>query len=436
MSEKNGRRLRRYLDLAVPFTPALFSAGDPAFAPVLCWEWLRVPSPDEIKDQLESAKKAGFGAVYILPMPKEFRPDTMITELEGYLTPPFFDAVRAALERAENAGLRLWLYDEGGWPSGAACGAVVRAKPETAAKRLCRVGGTFEIRPRGGNRPDIYDETAARYFTQITHRAYASALGPLAGRVEAMFTDEPAGAPDAMNEEIETALLARYGDDARAVFDAILDRSDGDGTKEQARLGYYALLGTLFRRTLRIWKEENEKHGWLTVGHLDRDHTCDACLTKGYGNVLAALKRFDIPGVDAIGGQISSAGNRTDGNAVGFYPRFAASAAAQNGTPLALTESFAVYGNALTGDELRYILNAQLVRGVNLFNFMTMPSTLEKWYACSERPYFHPSLPGFFALDGLCRELERSCLFMATGLHAAGTALLYPYEDFLRSEKQ
>ncbi|MBQ9880689.1 MAG: hypothetical protein IJM45_09685 [Clostridia bacterium] len=438
MNEETSRTntLKRYVDAGVPFSKELFERGDTALAPVLCWEWLRYPSAKEARRQLDAAKKAGFGAVYILPMPRQFRPDTMVTELDGYLTKRFFAKVRSALAYADKIGLRLWLYDEGGWPSGSACGKVVKEMPDRTLMRLSLdENGEPVLVPRSG-KPDIYDEDVARRFTRLTHRSYAEALGELGSRVEAMFTDEPAGSADAVSGRLLTEFRKKYGYDMEPYLSSLLSPDDSGEDGVSARRDRYALLCERFTNTLEIYRRADHENGWLSVGHLDRDHTADSCLSKGYGNTLRALKALDIPGVDAIGGQIHSQGNLLDGNAAAFYPRFASSAAVQNGTALALSESFAVYGNALSGDEMRYVVNYQLVRGINLFNFMTMPSTMADWYAFSERPYFHPDIPGFYALDSLCAEIERGCLFMATGLHAAETALWYPHGDIVSGGKQ
>lgn len=428
MDKTGERSLKQYARGEVRFSQALFERGDTALAPVLCWEWLRYPSSKEVRRQLGAAKKAGFGAVYILPMPKRFRPDTMVTELGGYLTKFFFKRVRSALAYADKIGLRVWLYDEGGWPSGSACGKVRKELPDRTLNKLTHYEhGEPRFIPQGG-KPDIYDEDCARYFTRVTHRAYAEAMGELSNRVEAMFTDEPAGFADAVSGRLMTEFSRRHGKEFLA---ELMSPGTTELDHTAVRRAYYSLLCDRFVGTLDIYRRADHENGWLSVGHLDKDHTADSNLTKGYGNTLRALKALDIPGVDAISGQILSSGNRLDGNAVAFYPRFASSAAVQNGGALALSESFAVYGNALSGDEMRYIVNYQLARGIDLFNFMTMPSTLEDWYAFTERPYFHPDVPGFFSLDSLCREIERECIFMATGVHAAQTALWYPYGDIV-----
>ena len=428
--------LKDYLSLKVPFTQELFESGDSVLAPVLCWAWYRAPDRSEIRDQLDAAKKAGFGTVYILPMPKEFRPLTMVSELEGYLGDAFFESVRESLGYAETIGLHLWLYDEGGWPSGAACGKVTGSRPDLAAMRLCRepdgrIGRHTVLNAARIPLPDIYSREAAELFTSLTHQAYAEKLGSLSGRIEAIFTDEPAGFEDAAGDAVLRAFEEKYGFRLEEHADAILMPNGGNGVDEKVRRDYFALLGELFRGTLDIFREAASENGWLSVGHLDRDHTADAHVSKGYGNLLSALKHLDVPGVDAIAGQILSSGNQMDGLGLDFFPRFASSAAVQTGSPLALSESFAVYGSCLSGDEMRYILNYQLVRGIDLFNYMSMPVSVEKWHAFQMRPYFHPVFPGFFALDSLAQEITRECVFMAAGLHASATALFYPYEAIL-----
>ena len=428
--------LKGFLNREIPFQDDLFLNGDDVFAPVICWEWFRAPTPEEIRDQLDAAKEAGFGTVYVLPMPKEFRPYTMVSELEGYLGDAFFAQVRDALSYAAEIGLHLWLYDEGGWPSGAACGKVTGERPDFAAMRFCpgEAGSVMRLpvlNAAGIPLPDIYSHEAASLFTKLTHHAYAENLGPVSGKVEAMFTDEPAGSWDAAGGAVLSSFREKYGSDLEEHTGAILSPDENNAGDLRFRRDYFGLLGELFRGTLDVFREAGLSHGWLSVGHLDRDHTADAHVSKGYGNLLAALKRLDVPGVDAIAGQILSTGNRMDGLGLDFYPRFASSAAVQNGSPLALSESFAVYGAGLSGDEMRYILNAQLVRGIDLFNYMTMPTSVEGWHAYQMRPYFHPTFPGFSALDSLNGEIMRECVFMAAGLHAAETALYYPYEEIL-----
>ncbi|MBQ5973361.1 MAG: hypothetical protein IJL69_04105, partial [Oscillospiraceae bacterium] len=288
----------------------------------------------------------------------------------------------------------------------------------------------YRVAVSGGIGADLYEAETVRRFTALTHDAYAEALGPEITRIPAMFTDEPAGAPDAVTEEILRIFAERCGCRLEDRLYVLSDRADLSPEETRLRLAYFRLLEELFARALRGMREACRAHGMLLTGHLDRDHLPDACYSLGYGNALAMLRILDVPGVDAILGQLLPEGSLLP-EGMGFYPRMASSAAAQNGTRLALSESFGVYGNALSGDALRWLVSSQLVRGIDLFNAMLCPSTVEKWYAYGERQFFHPSFPGFNAMDGLWREIGRACLFMGTGDHAADTALFYPCADLL-----
>ena len=55
-----------------------------------------------------------------------------------------------------------------------------------------------------------------------------------------------------------------------------------------------------------------------------------------------------------------------------FFPRFASSAARQQGHSIAMSESFAVYGAHVDQTLMRYAVNYQAVRGISLYNFMVM----------------------------------------------------------------
>ena len=56
---------------------------------------------------------------------------------QDYLESPIqWEILRQGLRIAQELGLRVWLYDEKGYPSGTAAGKVTRANPEFAALGL------------------------------------------------------------------------------------------------------------------------------------------------------------------------------------------------------------------------------------------------------------------------------------------------------------
>lgn len=56
--------------------------------------------------------------------------------------------------------MRLWLYDEGGWPSGGVCGRIVKEHPELAQQTLRRT----EIKPGCGDVLKLNPEYLAGFF--------------------------------------------------------------------------------------------------------------------------------------------------------------------------------------------------------------------------------------------------------------------------------
>ncbi|MCR4414520.1 MAG: hypothetical protein NUV77_19035, partial [Thermoguttaceae bacterium] len=112
-----------------------------------------------------------------------------------------------AVEACRDRGLVVWIYDEEGYPSGAAGGLVLRGHPEYEATALAYDAtrpDPFVLRPayehtHASNNYhaarryiNLLDDRAVRAFLETTHEAYWKRLGPHFGTtIEAMFTDEP-----------------------------------------------------------------------------------------------------------------------------------------------------------------------------------------------------------------------------------------------------
>ena len=191
-----------------------FISPDISHAPVYVWVWNDVCTREIIDTQLSEMQNLGIRAFYILPEPKEFRPDSMPTNLTpDYLSNEYFKLCDYAFEKAKELGMLCWIYDEGGWPSGGACGKVIKDRPEyskrvlkayehnfsagdTYKKTSANVIATFVqdketvsegyvftedtavteyvIEKESGNYPDLLNKDATEYFIDITHEKYAS----------------------------------------------------------------------------------------------------------------------------------------------------------------------------------------------------------------------------------------------------------------------
>ena len=446
-----------------------FSAGADAFSPIYTWAWNVPVTREGIRTRIDGMKAAGIRAFYILPLPPEFRPTWMITSLSpAYLGDEFLDLVRYAVEYAAGEGMTCWLYDEGGWPSGGACGQVVKQLPDTVrktvAERPVSLASGEEYTPAAnavaafsGRRrvaagarldtpvtlrelyvkeefshmfADFYDPRAIEKFLELTHRRYAARLGGAIGHTPCMFIDEPSGDANAYSPYISRRFAEKYGYLLEDHLYLLLETDGLSPAEERVRADYAALVAELFEESLSRIRAELRKMGMLLVGHLDNDHIAEGAVRNGYGNLLRCLRALDIPGVDEINGHILPY-HTPEKNL--FFPRLASSAAAQSGGRYALTESCTLHGNSLSPDDIRYILNAQLVRGINIFNLMLMPYETEGAYAYGQRPFFSPSIPGFSHLGDLNRELARECYFMTCGTHAPCAALFYPHADLWRT---
>ena len=101
------------------------------FEPIYSWVWNSPIDKSTIREQLDKMNLIGIKAMYIIPEPPEFRPTGMITKMSPpYLSDEFFKMVQYAVEYAKSLNMTIWLYDEGGWPSGGACGQVIQNEPD------------------------------------------------------------------------------------------------------------------------------------------------------------------------------------------------------------------------------------------------------------------------------------------------------------------
>ena len=130
-----------------------------------------------------------------------------------YLSEEWFRIIDICADECEKTGLRFWIYDEMGWPSGSAggqvtaknadyasrwlelfdsrqkiCGRLVACydanarpcKEENASYFLCEVSNDGYI--------DVLNEDAVQTFIEITYEKYRVRYG---NRIEGFFTDEP-----------------------------------------------------------------------------------------------------------------------------------------------------------------------------------------------------------------------------------------------------
>ncbi len=459
------------------FDLSSFVSPDVSYAPVYIWVWNDICTREIIDEQLAEMQRLGIRAFYILPEPKKFRPDSMPTNLKPeYLSAEYFELCSYSIEKGKSLGMNCWIYDEGGWPSGGACRKVMKDHPEFARQVLKYYERSFsagnpykqstpdvlaalmndkEIIEDGyifaedavvteyvaekenSDYPDLLNKNATEYFIEITHKKYGSTMKNELGKtVTAVFTDEPKAPLNPFNKDLADKYEAIYGESILPHLPLITKRTAVTEENIHILHRWYDLCSRMFCENFLLpckkWANENDI---AFTGHLDKDHSPLGCMNGGGNfNLMRALRCFDIPGIDVIWRQLypeNKTASKNDMNAYnGFYPRYASSAAAQNGTKFAMSEIFGVAGPGLTYDIMRYTVGYQTVRGINIFNPFNFPLGRKGQLLAQELPIFTENQPYYRYLGQFNRYTERLSYISSLGERVCETGLYYPVSDF------
>lgn len=248
-----------------------------------------------------------------------------------------------AIDLCAELGLIVWIYDEDGYPSGAAGGIVLEGHPQFEALALAydaQREDPFVVRPayehtHASNNyymarryPNLMNDVAVARFIKVTHEVYRDRLGKHFGKpIVAFFTDEPSlmalnigqipedarknvPVTDKVDESLTPLPMVpwvddlpeqyreRYGEDLlplrRSLFVGDSDRD------RQTRCRFYTLIAELMAERyfggLQKWCRAN---GVASGGHLLREETI-VNHPALYGNALKCFSRLDIPGMDML----------------------------------------------------------------------------------------------------------------------------------------
>ena len=449
------------------------------YAVTYMWFWNAPVTKELIDNELCKYLKAGVRSIYIVPLPKDFRPEDLRTFLDPeYLTKEFFDMAEYAVRRARELGIQPWIYDEGGWPSGGACYHTIRENPDATMKVLESREVHFESderfkpeegfialfdgkrrltddyisarsftatayyavpKPDHGNRVDNTCASVTDTFINNTYEAYKSCVGDMFGdALPLFFTDEPGLFRNALAYNEFELFEKEYGYDLRDYI-YVLEGGGEEAITEkeiQARIDHFTLVGKLFRENtcekLEAWCEKN---GVYYAGHLDVDNRPWGGMAKGYFSHTDLLRHFHVPGIDVIWEQIRYPyGGRAplddETLGYGFFPRLAPSAARQAGRNVSLTESLGIYGDGLTPDDIRYVINYQMIRGINAINFAPISFGSSRMSALMSRPNFRPEKPGFYNLKHINDYYAGLSYLCRLGEAEIDAALYHPCRDY------
>ncbi|CAN5532152.1 hypothetical protein BH10ACI4_BH10ACI4_15590 [soil metagenome] len=429
-----------------------------------------------IRRDLDAMKALGYQAVTVQYGYGSARP---------YLSPEWFAFFKIFVGEAKRRGMRVWIVDDAGYPSGFAGGKFTELKPElrmqalVVAERIPAHGGevvTRTLRPeavavtaqnsidgksvalpvtnnsiawtappgdwtvtivehqfstsptRSDTNPkrvkdgsqsleDYMDPEATRQYLAFTHEQYKKYVGDEFGRTILGFRgDEPdysiRGLPWTPKFFAEFQSVKGY--DVRPYLAGFFAAKPNEMTEAErrAKADYNDVFSRMFRDG--FFKVQGE---WCAANHLEyqvhlNHEELEMNLVKSEGEFFRDMKYVQVPGIDSIWHQIWK-------DTVSDFPRLASSVAHVYGRPRAFTESFAAYRPEPDLDMARYVLNEQLVRGVNLVETMYYPASATPGRGPS--PYMRE--PGYAALLAYTRRMS---YLLSMGRPTAAVALYLP----------
>ena len=456
-------------DVSIREAESNFNNTPAEFASHVIWGWEGPMDLATIQHDLDSIKTKGFRSVifeagYKLPY--------------EYLSDQWFEGIRTGVMEAKKRGLKVWIIDEGKYPSGFAGGKFTKEKPEMRMKGLVTVetlpvskgailkdqqvpAGAFSAvavsksgaanrdlaitdgkletfyagldewnilfvgadyrtgqtravnNPTGGKDTsnslcDYLSPEAVRQFIDWTHEQYKKYIGDEFGKTVLGFRgDEPDFAYTPWTPDIVETFKEMKGYDPTPYIASLMTQNLTVREK-RFKADYWdvwsQLFATNFFQQQADWCAEN---GLAHITHLNNDHNMPVCV-KAEGNMFRDLSRVQIPGVDAIWNQIWP-------ETVNDFPKFASSVSHAYGKPRTFSESFAAYYTSPSIPQAKYVVDYQVVRGINFFEFMF-------WMAGSANKNWMTD-PG---MKGLNDYTNRATYLMALGVPGARIAVYYP----------
>lgn len=368
-----------------------------AYQGIPFWSWNNEIEETELLRQIDDMKENGLGGFIIHAR------TGLKTE---YLGEKWFSCVKACLEKAKIEGMRVWIYDENGWPSGFVGGKLLETEKYRARfleYKICdeldpsafcvykKSGTAFErIYERQekikeyhtlylGVSPantDILSGEVTDEFIRLTHEKYYERFAESFGKeLVGFFTDEPQYYRYATpyTHTAEKIYFDRYGEDIK---DGLIHLFTRDESGYEFRIRYYSLLHELYcenyYKKLYTWCE---KHGCQLSGHSFEESTISAQMF-GSAGVMGSYEYEHVPTIDWLG--------RWCGGTE-ISPKQVGSVSAQLGKKRVLTETFACAGYDVTPWELKSIGEWQYFCGVNLLCHHLYPYSVS-----AQGKYDHP----------------------------------------------
>lgn len=311
-----------------------------------------------------------------------------------YMTPEFIKVVGEVILYAKSIGMEFWIYDENGWPSGAADGQVLKRHPDSKRwgityidesdilqgdQILCRHDGKVVV-ARGATGVSPLCRETTDTFLELTHERYFHELPAEAFEyVTGFFCDEVDYFPGHLFgagavpwcADFEHVYDEKYGcSPCEELWKLFVDSAD----YSEFKIRFWETAGDLIARNFyQPYLNWCEKHGKLFTGHLKGEESPYFQLMFS-GSCFTQLKGLSLPAIDTL--------ERYHGNH--FFPYVLSSVAAQQGRCGCLAEAMGGAGWGVAPEDLirymEWLAEAGVERVVlHLGQFLLKAKAIRDW---------------------------------------------------------
>jgi hypothetical protein len=450
------------------------------YSATVTWGWDGNMTREVIARDLDKLHEVGFRAVTI---------EAGYGMAGKYLSEAWFQSIKIAVEEAKKRGMHIWIIDEGKYPSGFAGGKFSELRPELKMQALTsqRIHATsgqtidqpvsadvlsaiaynaetkttqnidissgklhfvaqsgnwdiiiaqhqFKTSPtRSANNPtkgkdgsaslmDYLNPEATKQFLTWTEEEYKKYIGDEFGKTVLGFRgDEPAFSYTPWTPKLPEVFKAKKGYDITPYLATFFIQTPTP-EQQKAKADFFDVWSDLFGQNyFKLQGDWCKANGLEYMVHLDKDDNMGSFVREG-GDFFKDMKDVQIPGVDAIWHQIWS-------DTVSNFPKFASSVSHVYNKPRALSESFAAYRPAPNVEQAKWVLNQQMVRGINLFELMFVPSSAKSGQA---------NLHGYMGEAGfpaLMKYVNNACYLLSQGRPATQVAVYLPTTSLWMGDK-
>lgn len=326
------------------------------YRPMPFWSWNDRLDSAETARQIGIMDEAGLGGYFMHAR------GGLLTE---YMGKEWFENIKTGVCEGEKRNMSPWAYDENGWPSGFGDGKV-NGLSEKYQQKYLRYEIGEKHTPRTITNVDEYhfyyevnefytdnlDKDVVKEFIRVAYQPYTE---DKENKICGFFTDEPQlsrkGIP--WSNVIPNAYKEEYNEDILPLLPQLFFEI---GNYRETRIKFWRLVTILFSTSyVKQISDYLDKYNMKLTGHLVLEDDLLSQLTTN-GAVMPCYEYFDMPGVDALFREPISKMSVLQ----------VASVAHQLGKKQVLSESFALCGDGISFEELRYLYEYQMVRGANI----------------------------------------------------------------------